>query len=81
MVREGGRLGGSVTFEALGLPEGGHFRSFRSFRANISPRAFATAFADFREPSARFGSNLDFAPLALQKLRLGHLGTKAVLSQ
>ena len=36
-----GRLGGWVTFAALGVPKGGHFRSFRSFRAKISPRAFA----------------------------------------
>ena len=52
------RLGGWVTFAALGIPKGGHFRSFRSFRARCLSRAFATAFADFREPSARFGSYL-----------------------
>eukprot|EP00966_Prymnesium_polylepis_P266700 6161454-Prymnesium_polylepis.1 len=42
-----GRFGGWVTFAALGIPKGGHFRSFRSLRAKVSPRAFATAFADF----------------------------------
>ena len=49
-----GRLGGSVTFAALGLPEGGHFRSFRSFSAKFLPRAFATAFADFRVSLSRY---------------------------
>jgi len=35
------RLGGWVTFAALGVPKGGHFRSFRSFRARCLSRAFA----------------------------------------
>ena len=35
---------------------------------------------DFRELHPHVSSHI-FAPLALQKLRLGHLGTKAVLSQ
>ena len=75
-----GRLGGSVTFAALGLSEGGHFRSFRSFRAEnfrrTLSRAFATAFADFRVSRALRPhiSGHIFAPLALQKLRLGNQG-------
>jgi hypothetical protein len=56
------RLGGWVTFAALGIPKDGHFRSFRSFRARCLSLAFARfrhgLFADFREPSARFGSYL-----------------------
>eukprot|EP00966_Prymnesium_polylepis_P226979 5251988-Prymnesium_polylepis.1 len=72
-----GRLGGWVAFRQLSASQKAATFAALAFRANVSPRAFATALADFREPSARFGSYLPFAPLALQKLRLGHLGTKA----
>eukprot|EP00966_Prymnesium_polylepis_P014168 327033-Prymnesium_polylepis.1 len=70
----------------------GHFRSFRHppkakvatfaafaalFRAKSSPRAYATAFADFRESSARFGSYL--RSTCASDAEAWTSGTKAVL--
>eukprot|EP00966_Prymnesium_polylepis_P040723 945134-Prymnesium_polylepis.1 len=59
------------------------FAAFAALGATVSPSAFATAFADFRVSRAMrpHVSGHIFAPLAHQKLRLGHLGTKAVLSR
>ena len=70
----------------MGLPQGGHFRSLRNFRLTFSLRAFArSAFAKaFSGTLAAMRPHVlghIFAPFALQKLRLGHLRAKAVLSQ